>query len=160
MRRVSSGRIALLFALLLITHFVRGGGADGAGPGLIARVEALEAEARTNRTTIAEHSKRIATLEKDLKATREACAAANSALTAQIKANRKEVYIDIGSIFVIAQLPRADWEFDQSHKHDVAAAQAGYLMGVRNGHRSATQSGSYRMMPKSLQAKCDRIRAE
>jgi hypothetical protein len=153
---MSTAGIALLFGVLLITHFVQGGcaGADGVGPsGLIARVEALESQARTDRATISKQSKQIATLEEDLKAAKaaadKAVADAKSALIAQITANRKEVYSDIGSIFVIAQVPLAYWGFDQSHMHDNLANEAEYMVGIRNGQRAAT-AGSYRMMPKAL----------
>jgi hypothetical protein len=158
---VSAGALLAIFA-------VQSGGqadkaADAGASGLIARVEALESQARIDRATISKQSKRIATLEEDLKkartATDEAIADAKSAMT-QIKANRKEVYSDIGSIFVPSSVPLANWPFDRSHMHDVLAGQAGYVMGIRNGHRSATDAGSYRIMPKSLQAKCDKIKAE
>jgi hypothetical protein len=166
MRKMSSIVIAALVGVTLIALFVQAGGAgtDGAGAsGLIARVEALESQARIDRATNSKQSKQIATLEEDLKkartATDTAIADAKSVLITQIKANRKEVYSDIGSIFVPATVPLADWPFEQSHMHDVLAGQAGYVMGIRNGHRSNV-AGTYRIMPKSLQDKCNQIKAE
>jgi hypothetical protein len=63
--------VVLAGAFLAIFAVQSGGQADKAADagasGLIARVEALESQARIDRATISKQSKRIATLEEDLK---------------------------------------------------------------------------------------------
>ena len=139
--------------------------------GLLERIIALEkrtasaeADAQADRALISMQSKQIVTLQEDLKAAKESAATATAnaktELAAQLKANRKEVYTDIGSIFRMEGIDRFLFDFNKSHEHDVKAKADGYLFGVRNGHHNETACGSYQMMPRTLQEKCDRIKAE